>query len=177
MASISKTKPCRANLRPILTPFTKPHTHHSQHYWLTLSSLHSLWGYLNSHCHIVASNYQCQQLHGSWMAMMHLHCHIVASNDQCQQLHGNWMAKMCPHCHIVASNDQCQKLHGNWMAKMFRHCHIISSNDQCSNFVANDIAFGNVKHSLPKCCHVIAIIYIAGSDKFHSNGMCAIADN
>ena len=42
MVSISKNKPHRANLRPILTPFTKPHTHHSQHYWLTLSSLHSL---------------------------------------------------------------------------------------------------------------------------------------
>ena len=40
------------------------------------------------------------------MAMMHPHCHIVASNDQCQQLYGNWMAKMHPHCHIVASNDQ-----------------------------------------------------------------------
>ena len=131
MSSISKTKPCRANLRPNLTPFTKPHTNHSQHYWLTLSSLHSLWGYLNSHCHIVASNYQCQQLHGSWMAMMHLHCHIVASNDQCQQLHGNWMAKMCPNCHIVASNDQC------------------------SNFVATDISFWQCQRVIAKLlpCH------------------------
>ena len=43
--------------------------------------------------------------------------------------------------------------------------------------MATDIAFGNVKHSFPKCFHAIAIIYIAGSDKFHSNGMCAIADN
>ena len=131
MAFISETKPRRANLRPILTPFTKPHTHHSQHYWLTMSSLHSLWGYLNSHCHIVASNYQCQQLHGSWMAMMHLHCHIVASNDQCQQLHGNWMAKMCPHCHIVASNDQC------------------------SNFLTTDISFWQCQRVIAKLlpCH------------------------
>ena len=29
MASISKTKPRRANLRPILTPFPKPHQHSS----------------------------------------------------------------------------------------------------------------------------------------------------
>ena len=37
--------------------------------------------------------------------------------------------------------------------------------------------FGNVKDSLPKCCHVIAGLYIAGSDQFHSNGFCAIAGN
>ena len=46
MASILKTKPRRANLRPILTPFTKPHTPHSQHNWITLNSLHSLWGWI-----------------------------------------------------------------------------------------------------------------------------------
>ena len=140
-------KASRTNLRPILTPFTKPHTHHSQHYWLTLSSLHSLWG---CHCYIVASNDQYQQHYGNWMTMMHLHCHIVASNYRCQQLHGNWMAMKHPHYHTVASNDQC------------------------GNFVAT---FGNVKQSLPKCCHAIAGIYIAGSDKFHSNGMCAIVGN
>ena len=33
-ACILKTKPCRANLRPFLTPFSKPHTLHQQHYWL-----------------------------------------------------------------------------------------------------------------------------------------------
>ena len=121
MASISETKPCRANLRPILTPFTKPHTHHSQHYWLTLSSLHSLWGYLKSRCH------------------------IVASNDQCQQLYGNWLAMIHPHCQIVASNDQF------------------------GNFVATDIAFGNVKQLLPKCCHAIVGKYIASNDKLCGN--------
>ena len=166
MASISKTKPCRANLRSILTPFTKPHTHHYQHYWLTLSSLHSLWGYL-----------KIQQLHGNWMAMMHPHSHIVASNDQLQPLHGNWMAMMHPHCHIVASNDQCQQLHGNWMAMKHPHYHIVANNDKCGSFVATDIALDNIKQSLPKCCHAIADIYIAGNDKFHSNGMCAIAGN
>ena len=128
MASISKTKPCRANLRPNLTPFTKPHTLHSQHYWLTLSSLHSLWG---------------------------CHCYIVASNDQYQQLYGNWMAMMHPHCHIVASNDQCQQLYGNWMAMMHPHCHIVASNDQCSNFVATDISFWQCQRVIAKLlpCH------------------------
>ena len=63
------------------------------------------------------------------------------------------------------------------MVLMHPHCHIVASNDQFGNFVATDIAFGNVKQSLPKCCHAIAGIYIAGSDKFHSNGMCAIAGN
>ena len=46
-----------------------------------------------------------------------------------------------------------------------------------ATFVATDIAFGNVKQSLPKCCHAIAGIYIAGGDKIHSNGIYAIADN
>ena len=144
MASISKTKPCRANLRSILTPFTKPHTHHYQHYWLTLSSLHSLWGYL-----------KIQQLHGNWMAMMHPHSHIVASNYQLQPLHGNWMAMMHPHCHIVASNDQCQQLHGNWIAMMHSLCHIVACNDQCGNFCGNWYSFWQCQTVIAKMlpCH------------------------
>ena len=42
IASISKTKPLRANLRPILTPFTKPHTLCPQHYWLVKISLEAV---------------------------------------------------------------------------------------------------------------------------------------
>ena len=155
MASISKTKACRANLRPILTPFTKPHTHHSSHYWLTLSSLHSLWGYLKSHCHIVASNDQCQQLYGNRMAMMYPHCQIVASNDQCQPLYSNWMAMINPYCHIVASNDQCQQLHGNCISMMHPHCHFAASNDQWGNFVATDYSFWQYQLVIAKIlpCH------------------------
>ena len=61
------------------------------------------------------------------------------------------------------------------MAMKHPHYHIVANNDKCGSFVATDIAFDNIKQSLPKCCHTIADIYIAGNDKFHSNGMCAIA--
>ena len=63
------------------------------------------------------------------------------------------------------------------MAMKHPHYHIVANNDKCGSFVATDIAFDNIKQSLPKCCHAIADIYIAGNDKFHSNGMCAIAGN
>ena len=154
MASISKTKPCRANLRPILTPFTKPHTHHFQHYWKLWAASTASEAIL-SHCHIVASNDQCLQLHSNWMAMMLPHCHIVASNDQCLQLHGNIMTMVHPHYHTVVSNNQCQQLYGNWMAMMHPCCHIVASNDQCSNFVATDNSFWQCQRVIAKLlpCH------------------------
>jgi len=41
--------------------------------------------------------------------------------------------------------------------------------------MATDIAFGNAKQSLPKCCHVIAAKYIASNDKFCGNVKSDIA--
>ena len=75
MASISKTKHSRANLRPFLTPFTKPHTPRPLHYWLTLNSLHSLWGYLNTDTKSVPNqtpNFRCWHQFGiSWFQSQH----------------------------------------------------------------------------------------------------------
>ena len=55
------------------------------------------------------------------------------------------------------------------MAMIHPHCHIVASNEQFGNFMATDIAFGNVKQLLPKCCHAIAGKYIASNDKLCGN--------
>ena len=61
------------------------------------------------------------------------------------------------------------------MAVIHPHCHIVASNDQFGNFVATDIASGNVKQLLPKCCHAIAGKYIASNDKLFGNVKSDIA--
>ena len=57
----------------------------------------------------------------------------------------------------------------NFMAMIHPHCHIVASNDQFGYFMATDIAFGNVKQLLLKCCHAIAGKYIASNDKLCGN--------
>ena len=61
--SISKTEPRRANLRPFLTPFTKPHTLHVHYNWINKIQFGGHWG---RGCSITISNYD-QKL---WSAIM-----------------------------------------------------------------------------------------------------------
>ena len=93
------------------------------------------------------------------------------------QLNGTDASTLPHSCQQWPMPATSWQLNGNEASTLPHSCQQWPMWQLCGNFVATDIAFGNVKQSLPKCCHAIAGIYIAGSDKFHSNGMCAIAGN
>ena len=133
MASISETKLPRANLRPFLTPFTKPHTPHPLHYWLTLSSLCSLWGCLENRYQIGAKstpNYRCWHWFGISRFQSQIWSQISAKstpNFRCWYWFGISWFQPQNWCQIKANNRNfVQELALIWLGKLkFPHWYQI----------------------------------------------------